>query len=85
MIKELMHDPILLAGKSEVATKEDLQVAKDLLDTLIEHRESCVGMAANMWYCGRGRHWTWPGRSTEDGYEQTGFFPAGIHSSGGSA
>ena len=30
MIKELMHDPIFLAGKSEVATKEDLQVAKDL-------------------------------------------------------
>ena len=26
MIKKLMHDPIFLAGKSEVATKEDLQV-----------------------------------------------------------
>ena len=48
MLKELMHDPIFLAGKSEVATKEDLQVAQDLLDTLIAHRESCVGMAANM-------------------------------------
>ena len=48
MIKELMHDPIFLAGKSEVATKEDFQVAKDLLDTLMAHRESCVGMAANM-------------------------------------
>ena len=48
MIKELMHNPIFLAGKSEVATKEDLQVAKDLLDTLMAHRESCVGMAANM-------------------------------------
>ena len=48
MIKELMHDSIFLAGKSEVATKEDLQVAQDLLDTLIAHRESCVGMAANM-------------------------------------
>ena len=48
MVKELMHDPIFLAGKSEVATKEDLQVAKDLLDTLIAHREGCVGMAANM-------------------------------------
>ena len=35
MIKELMHDPIFLAGKSEVATKEDLQVAQDLLDTLM--------------------------------------------------
>ena len=39
MIKELMHDPIFLAGKSEVATKEDLQVAQDLLDTLMAHRE----------------------------------------------
>ena len=48
MIKELMHDPIFLAGKSEVATKEDLHVAQDLLDTLMAHRESCVGMAANM-------------------------------------
>ena len=48
MIKELMHDPIFLAGKSEVATKEDLQVAQDLLETLMAHRESCVGMAANM-------------------------------------
>ena len=48
MIKELMHDPIFLAGKSEVATKVDLQVAQDLLDTLMAHRESCVGMAANM-------------------------------------
>ena len=43
-----MHDPIFLAGKSEVATKEDLQAAQDLLDTLMAHRESCVGMAANM-------------------------------------
>ena len=48
MVKELMHDPIFLAGKSAVATKEDLQVAHDLLETLMAHRESCVGMAANM-------------------------------------
>ncbi|MBR5452638.1 MAG: peptide deformylase [Clostridia bacterium] len=48
MIKELMHDPLFLAGKSETATKEDLQTAEDLLDTLMSHRESCVGMAANM-------------------------------------
>ena len=48
MVKGLMHDPIFLAGKSEIATKEDLQVARDLLETLIAHRESCVGMAANM-------------------------------------
>ena len=48
MVKELIHDPMFLAGKSAVATIEDLQVAEDLLDTLIAHRESCVGMAANM-------------------------------------
>ena len=48
MIKELMHDPIFLAGKSQPATKDDLGVAQDLLDTLIAHREGCVGMAANM-------------------------------------
>ena len=48
MIKELMHDPIFLAGRSEIATKEDLQVAQDVLDTLITHEETCVGMAANM-------------------------------------
>ena len=48
MIKELMHDPIFLAGKSEMVTKEDLQIAQDLLDTLTAHKDSCVGMAANM-------------------------------------
>ncbi len=48
MIKKLIHDPIFLAGASELATKEDLQVATDLLETLIAHKESCVGMAANM-------------------------------------
>ena len=48
MIKDLIHDPILLSIKSEVATKEDLQVAQDLLDTLTAHKDGCVGMAANM-------------------------------------
>ena len=48
MVKELMHDPIFLAGKSEIATKEDLPIAQDLLDTLMAYKESCVGMAANM-------------------------------------
>ena len=48
MIRNVIHDPIFLGGKSELATKEDLQVAQDLLDTLIANKESCVGMAANM-------------------------------------
>lgn len=48
MVQEIVHDPILLARKSVQATKEDLSDATDLLDTLLAHRESCVGMAANM-------------------------------------
>lgn len=48
MKKELIHDPILLARKSEKATIEDLQVAQDLLDMLIDYKDGCVGMAANM-------------------------------------
>ena len=48
MVKDLIHDPILLARKSTVAGREDLQTAEDLLDTLKAHRETCVGMAANM-------------------------------------
>lgn len=48
MVKEVVHDPILLAAKSQPATLEDLQVAKDLLDTLVANKETCVGMAANM-------------------------------------
>ncbi len=48
MVKELVHDPILLAMKSETAAKDDLQTAQDLADTLSAHKDSCVGMAANM-------------------------------------
>ena len=48
MVRELMHDPIFLAQKSVPATEEDLEVARDLLDTLAFHKDGCVGMAANM-------------------------------------
>ena len=48
MIRPIMKDPIFLAQKSVPATKEDLQVAQDLLDTLTAHKDGCVGMAANM-------------------------------------
>jgi len=48
MERQLIHDPILLARKSTPAGREDLQTAYDLRDTLQVHRESCVGMAANM-------------------------------------
>ena len=48
MVKELVHDPILLARVSEPAVKEDWAIAQDLLETLIYHKVECVGMAANM-------------------------------------
>ena len=48
MVKELVHDPMFLGIKSKPATKEDTDIARDLLDTLMAHRETCVGMAANM-------------------------------------
>ncbi|MBP3683847.1 MAG: peptide deformylase [Oscillospiraceae bacterium] len=48
MVCELIHDPIFLARKSTPAGKEDLPIAQDLLDTLEFHRDTCVGMAANM-------------------------------------
>ena len=48
MVRDLMHDPIFLARKSVPATAEDLETARDLLDTLTFHKEGCVGMAANM-------------------------------------
>ena len=48
MVRELVHDPFLLGRKSRPATKDDLPVLEDLLETLTFHRETCVGMAANM-------------------------------------
>ena len=48
MIKEVIHEPILLARHSEPATLEDQHVVQDLIDTLTANKEACVGMAANM-------------------------------------
>ena len=48
MVKEVVHDPVLLGIKSAAATRDDLQVARDLLDTLAANKDECVGMAANM-------------------------------------
>ena len=48
MIKPIMRDPLFLARKSVDATKDDLNVASDLLDTLRANAAGCVGMAANM-------------------------------------
>ena len=48
MVRELVHDPILLSRVSDPAVKEDWAIAQDLLETLIFHEKACVGMAANM-------------------------------------
>jgi peptide deformylase len=48
MIREVVHDPLVLARKSEPATKADLPVVQDLMDTLRANADACVGMAANM-------------------------------------
>ena len=48
MVREIVHDPLILARKSVEATAEDAPVAVDLMDTLMAHKDHCVGMAANM-------------------------------------
>ena len=48
MIRPIVTDAMLLARKSTPATKTDLPVVTDLMDTVRAHRDSCVGMAANM-------------------------------------
>ncbi len=48
MVREICEDEAFLAQKAEPATTNDLGVAQDLLDTLVAHKDGCVGMAANM-------------------------------------
>ena len=48
MIREICKDEIFLAQKAAPATAADLGVAQDLMETLIAHKDGCVGMAANM-------------------------------------
>ncbi|MGV3011197.1 peptide deformylase [Streptococcus thoraltensis] len=48
MIKNIVKDTFFLGQKSQRANKEDLYIGQDLQDTLNYHRESCVGLAANM-------------------------------------
>lgn len=48
MVKQIVRDVFFLSQKSELATKADLSVGYDLIDTLRANRERCVGMAANM-------------------------------------
>ncbi|MBP0980929.1 MAG: peptide deformylase, partial [Oscillospiraceae bacterium] len=48
MIRPIMKDPVFLSLKSAEANADDLETAADLLETLIAHKDGCVGMAANM-------------------------------------
>ena len=48
MIRTIVKDISFLKQKSEPATKEDVDVINDLIDTLRANLEHCVGMAANM-------------------------------------
>ena len=48
MVREITRDIIFLSQPSAPATPEDLATADDLLQTLIAHKDGCVGMAANM-------------------------------------
>ena len=48
MVREICKDEVFLAQKAEPAAADDLSTAQDLLETLIAHKDGCVGMAANM-------------------------------------
>ena len=48
MVRDICKDEGFLAQKAQAATLDDLDTARDLLDTLIAHKAGCVGMAANM-------------------------------------
>lgn len=48
MIKPIVKDILFLGQKSEEATKNDIVVVDDLIDTLRANLENCVGLAGNM-------------------------------------
>ena len=48
MIKPIVKDILFLGQKSEEATKNDIVVIDDLIDTLRANLEHCVGLAGNM-------------------------------------
>ena len=61
MVKQIVRDVFFLGQPSEPATKADIQVGKDLQDTLKAHREGCVGYAAGEpgALCGYGGKHDW--------------------------
>lgn len=48
MIKPIVKDILFLGQKSDEATKKDIAVVDDLMDTLRANLETCVGLAGNM-------------------------------------
>lgn len=48
MIKPIVKDILFLGQKSEEATKNDMVIIDDLIDTLSANLEHCVGLAGNM-------------------------------------
>ena len=48
MEKTIIRDILFLSQVSRPASQEDLYLARDLQDTLLANRETCVGLAANM-------------------------------------
>ena len=48
MVRPVVRDVFFLSRKSDPAEKSDLQIGRDLQDTLKANADRCVGMAANM-------------------------------------
>lgn len=48
MIRPIMTNEFFLSQPSDLAAVADSAVCDDLLDTLVFHKDACVGMAANM-------------------------------------
>lgn len=48
MVRDIVKDTFILSRISVLASKDDLMIAQDLVDTLEFYKESCAGMAANM-------------------------------------
>ena len=48
MVRSIVRHEGFLARKSTPATEADMNIGTDLMDTLLAHKDECVGLAANM-------------------------------------
>lgn len=48
MLKPIIKSRLIFSRPAEDAVAADASVAQDLIDTLVAHADSCVGLAANM-------------------------------------